>query len=211
MLAHRTDDGGKRDGSPGRAPISRKPSRGEGRLSPPVPMVYAPSRNLFCAQAPGARGHPAFPAPPLLEGDEAMQSSDARCAARIYWLARTRAMLPSKIKMLPSRSSHERDADRCALAPCGRGQLSCQTQMRSGEVCLRESTERNCMRKRTPHPSEFVSNCGTALSHKGRGHNNARRASLRRIRYQEVSALPIKPRGGSGTPAARTDARPARS
>jgi hypothetical protein len=189
-----------------RAPISRKPSRGEGRLSPPVPVVYAPSRT------PGACGHPAFPAPPLLEGDEAMQSSDARCAARIYWLARTRAMLPSKIKMLPSRSSHERDADRCALAPCGRGQLSCQTQMRSGEGSVSASpTERNCMRKQTSHPSEFVSNCGAALSHKGRGHNNARRASLRRIRYQEVSALPIKPRGGSGTPAARTDARPARS
>ena len=37
MLAHRGDDGGKRKGSPGRAPISCKPSRREGRLSPPVP------------------------------------------------------------------------------------------------------------------------------------------------------------------------------
>jgi len=38
-------DGGKRDGSPRRARISRKPSCREGRLSPPVPVVFALSRN----------------------------------------------------------------------------------------------------------------------------------------------------------------------
>jgi len=70
MPAHHADDGGKRNGSPGRARISCNPSRGEGRLSPPVPVVYARFAQIFCAEAPGACGHPAFPAPSVFrEGD----------------------------------------------------------------------------------------------------------------------------------------------
>ncbi|PPQ20244.1 hypothetical protein CV770_05660 [Bradyrhizobium sp. AC87j1] len=33
-------------------------------------------------------------------------------------------------------------------------------------------------RLHTPHPSELLSTSGAALSHKGRGHNNAQRLSL---------------------------------
>jgi hypothetical protein len=54
MLAHRGDDGGKRDGSPRRARISRKPPRREGRLSPPVPVVHALAQIFFARAAPGA-------------------------------------------------------------------------------------------------------------------------------------------------------------
>ncbi|TPQ37052.1 hypothetical protein C2U70_11690 [Bradyrhizobium guangdongense] len=35
--------------------------------------------------------------------------------------------------------------------------------------------------RQTPHPSELVSTCGAALSHKGRGHNNAHCALLRPV------------------------------
>src|SRR5579872_2605890 len=47
-------DGGKREGSPRRAPINRKPLRREGRLSPPVPVAFALAQIFFCARAPGA-------------------------------------------------------------------------------------------------------------------------------------------------------------
>jgi hypothetical protein len=46
----RADDGGKRDGSPGRARISRKPLRREGRLSPPVPVVFALAQIFFARE-----------------------------------------------------------------------------------------------------------------------------------------------------------------
>ena len=68
MHSHRAGDGGKRNGSPRRARISRKPPRREGRLSPPVPVVHARSRNFLCACGPGCSGHPAFPAPSAFEG-----------------------------------------------------------------------------------------------------------------------------------------------
>jgi len=47
-------------GSPRRAPISRKPSRGEGRLSPPVPAVFALAQ-LFFAREPGCMRPPGLP------------------------------------------------------------------------------------------------------------------------------------------------------
>ena len=72
-------------GSPRRAPISRKPSRGEGRLSPPVPVVNAPRANSFLRGDPGCSGHPAFPAPFVFGGPK------GRCKARAKRAARTRA------------------------------------------------------------------------------------------------------------------------
>src|ERR1700751_4679961 len=53
----------------GEREISCKPSRGEGRLLPPVPVVNAPRATLSCAGTPGACGHPAFPAPSSFERD----------------------------------------------------------------------------------------------------------------------------------------------
>jgi hypothetical protein len=71
----RRSDGGKRNGSPRRAPISRKPSRREGRLSLPVPVVFALAQLFFCARAPGAAANPVFPAPSFIGRGETMQSS----------------------------------------------------------------------------------------------------------------------------------------
>jgi hypothetical protein len=65
-FTHRTGDGGKRDGSPRRAPISRK-TIAQGR--PVVTACTCGSRaraTRFCAGAPGASDHPAFPAPSVL-------------------------------------------------------------------------------------------------------------------------------------------------
>jgi hypothetical protein len=83
MPAHHADDGGKRNGSPGRARISCNPSRGEGRLSPPVPVVYARFAQIFCAEAPGACGHPAFPAPSAFREGRERCKARAKCAARM--------------------------------------------------------------------------------------------------------------------------------
>jgi hypothetical protein len=83
MLAHCADDGGKRDGSPGRARISRKPLRREGRLSPPVPVVHALRANLFCARAPGAAATRSSLRPLFLRGR-------MRCKARANSVARMR-------------------------------------------------------------------------------------------------------------------------
>jgi hypothetical protein len=47
-------DGGKRDGSPRRARISRKPLRGEGRSVSACTCGHARLRRFFCAAAPGA-------------------------------------------------------------------------------------------------------------------------------------------------------------
>src|SRR5581483_2641851 len=71
-------DGGKREGSPRRAPISRKPLRREGRLSPPVPVVFALAQ-FFLREGPGCSGHPAFPVPSSVRGqDECKTSGDRR-------------------------------------------------------------------------------------------------------------------------------------
>ena len=53
-------------------------------MSPPVPVVYAPRAIPCCAQAPGACGHPAFPAPSLFHGGR------DGCKARAQRAARTR-------------------------------------------------------------------------------------------------------------------------
>ena len=62
MLTHRADDGGNKRVHQERG-ISCKPLRREGRLLPPVPEVNAPRATFSCAGAPGACGHPVFPAP----------------------------------------------------------------------------------------------------------------------------------------------------
>ena len=54
MLAHHAGDGGKRDGSPRRARISRKPSRREGRSVSACTCGSRARANLLCAGAPGA-------------------------------------------------------------------------------------------------------------------------------------------------------------
>ena len=70
VLADRSKGGARttvasNNGSPRRARISRKLLRREGRSVSAVPVVNARSRNFFCAGAPGACGHPAFPRPSL--------------------------------------------------------------------------------------------------------------------------------------------------
>ena len=47
-------------GSPGRARISRKPLRREGRLSPPVPVVHALAQ-IFFAREPRVQRPPGLP------------------------------------------------------------------------------------------------------------------------------------------------------
>ena len=60
---HRADNGGKQDGSPGRARISRQ-TIAQGR---PVVTActcgHAPFAHIFWREGPGCSGHPAFPAP----------------------------------------------------------------------------------------------------------------------------------------------------
>src|SRR5579883_961019 len=73
--SHHADDGGNRQGSPGRSRISRKPLRREGRLSPPVPVVNALFAQFF-ARAP--RVHAATRSslrPPIAGGSTTKQSS----------------------------------------------------------------------------------------------------------------------------------------
>ena len=50
-------------GSPRRAPISRKPSRREGRCDHRLYLWFSRSRKFLLRGSPGACGHPAFPAP----------------------------------------------------------------------------------------------------------------------------------------------------
>ena len=52
-------------GSPGRARISRKPSRREGRSVSACTCGHAPFAQSFWREGPGCSGHPAFPAPSL--------------------------------------------------------------------------------------------------------------------------------------------------
>jgi hypothetical protein len=84
MPAHCADDGAKRNGSPRRAGISRK-TTAQGR-----PVVTACTcgqralRAIFCAGAPGACGHPVFPAPSVSEEGEKVGTTRAKRAARTW-------------------------------------------------------------------------------------------------------------------------------
>ena len=69
-------------GSPRRAPISRKPLRREGRLSPPVPVVFALAQISF-AREPGCMRPPGLPcALTFLPRANDQQSSGAIRGAR---------------------------------------------------------------------------------------------------------------------------------
>jgi hypothetical protein len=61
MLAHRADDGGKRDGSPGRARISRKPLRREGRSVSACTCGLRALAHLSCAKRPRVQRAPGLP------------------------------------------------------------------------------------------------------------------------------------------------------
>jgi hypothetical protein len=56
-------DGGKRNGSPGRAPISRKPLRREGRSVSACACGHRALAQIFFARRPRVQRHPVFPAP----------------------------------------------------------------------------------------------------------------------------------------------------
>src|SRR5579871_2878466 len=65
--------------------VSRNPLRREGRSVSAVPVVNARSRKSFCAGAPGACGHPAFPVPSCFS--RAMNDAKlGRTASREYGL-----------------------------------------------------------------------------------------------------------------------------
>jgi hypothetical protein len=89
-IKHRTGDGGKRDGSPRRARISRKPLRREGRLSPPVPVVFALAQ-FFFAREPRVQRPPGLPC--ALDDQE----GDGRYKARAKDAARTRSHVLSVV------------------------------------------------------------------------------------------------------------------
>ena len=65
----RGGDGGKRDGSPRRVRISRKPLRGEGRSVSACTCGHARLRRVFCAAAPGAAATRPSLRPCSSEGD----------------------------------------------------------------------------------------------------------------------------------------------
>jgi hypothetical protein len=80
---HHAGDGGKRDGSPRRARISRK-TIAQGR--PECIRLYlwfSRSRNLFLRGSPGCSGHPAFPAPSVYREGEMRCKARAKCVARM--------------------------------------------------------------------------------------------------------------------------------
>ena len=63
----------------GEPEVSRKPLRGEGRLSPPVPVVNARSAQLFLRGGPGCMRPPGLPcALCYSEGDYRQSSGEAR-------------------------------------------------------------------------------------------------------------------------------------
>jgi len=92
----------------GEREISRKPLRREGRLSLPVPVVNALAQIFLCARAPGACGHPVFPAPSDFRGTKTMQSSGAKSAAGIWTcanaIARSKATMQSSFVGWAKRS-----------------------------------------------------------------------------------------------------------
>src|SRR6202007_2202845 len=88
MLAHRADDGCKRDGSPGRARISRKPLRREGRSVSACTCGLRALAHLSCAGAPGAAATRPSLLPPIFKGGQRRCKTRAKGAARICSLAR---------------------------------------------------------------------------------------------------------------------------
>jgi hypothetical protein len=102
----RGGDGGKRDGSPRRARISRKPPRREGRLLPPVPVVFALAQISF-AREPRVQRPPGLPC--------ALCSSGGwkRCKARTNSVARMRTCVLSPVI---ARSVRDDCVRRSALA-----------------------------------------------------------------------------------------------
>jgi hypothetical protein len=67
-------------GSPGRARISRKPLRREGRCVSACTCGFALSRNFFARRPMGACGHPVFPAPSVFEGETRCKPRAKRAA-----------------------------------------------------------------------------------------------------------------------------------
>ena len=70
-------------GSPGRAPISRKPSRREGRSVSACTCGQRAFAQIFCAGAVGACGHPVFPAPSACFERDMPTKPRTRSAARM--------------------------------------------------------------------------------------------------------------------------------
>jgi len=73
--AHCAGDGGNRQGSPRRAPISRKPSRREGRCDHRRTLRFSRSRNFFLRESPGCRRPPGLPCALCSLGGQCMQQS----------------------------------------------------------------------------------------------------------------------------------------
>ena len=69
-------------GSPRRAPISRKPSRREGRCDYRLYLWFSRSRKFLLRGSPGACGHPAFPAPSPSFRGQTISKTRARRAGR---------------------------------------------------------------------------------------------------------------------------------
>jgi hypothetical protein len=67
MLTHRADNGGKRWFAEEHE-VSRKPLRREGRADPACTCGSRARANFFLRGSPGCSGHPAFPAPSVLDG-----------------------------------------------------------------------------------------------------------------------------------------------
>ncbi|PDT69687.1 hypothetical protein CO683_12700 [Bradyrhizobium ottawaense] len=62
---------------------------------------------------------------------------------------------------------------------------------RSGETGEGSLSALNA-RRETPHPIEFISTCGAALSHKGRGHSNAHRRPSGRLFSSRQTSKPYR-------------------
>jgi hypothetical protein len=178
-------------GSPGRARISRK-TIARGR-----PVVTACTCGLrafaqsFCAQAPGACGHPAFPAPSSCERDEMMQSSDdsrrekvdlclCRHCERSEQCSATHATLDCFVASLLAMTT-----DAITMSPSS---WRTPGPITPG-LCSRDD-------RLPPSATDRIRGMGPG------------------VRQDDDGSSPepqLKPRAGSGTPAARTGARPARS
>jgi hypothetical protein len=78
----RKSDGGKRKGSPRRAPISRKPSRREGRCDHRLCPWFSRSRNHFSARGPRVQRPPRSSLRPPSSGGPKRCKARAKAAAR---------------------------------------------------------------------------------------------------------------------------------
>ncbi len=112
MLWHRGDDGGNRQGSPGRTPISRKPSRREGRCDHRLYLWSRACADFFCARAPGAAATRPSLRPHLFRGQNVSSKARAHRAARTRTCIRTRILRGSTRAMpgltAPAGHPHER-------------------------------------------------------------------------------------------------------